>query len=313
MDATLSGRDYPEYTLTYHLMRYSMDDRTLEVVPTPRFVTDACETWSGHLWLVDYDSTNGNMVLQCNYVEYPWQKRRESYRFVAATEEIQYIVNGVERYGLLFNQDNVVPGVFVAETGAWTLYGSSYDPGPPLKYEVWDTNGEAPQLVFEQEMAPRTMGFPNPLNLDGWFTYTTLSADETRVEAYGINIFSSEELVLPEVCYNRSALKQISPRLPHLWIWSDGGQGVQYLYPYVQNAGNRNLVLWDAERDIVRRVTHSAADHHSPEGMLPGEPIPRTLVYITSDSHGENIRIFMKDLIAAGILDETGHLLPEPQ
>jgi len=312
VDATLSGRDYPEYTLTYHLMRYSMDDRTLEVVPTPRFVTDACETWSGHLRLLGYDSTNGNMVLECQYTEYPWWGRRESYRFVAATEEIQYIVNGVERYGAIFNPDGLTPGYFVARTGAWTLYGSSYDPGPPLKYEVWDTNGESPELVFEHEMAPRTMGFPSPLNLDGWFTYTTLSADETRVVARGVNIHSHEEMVLPEVCYNQYFMGHISSRLPNLWTWNDAGEGVTYLYPYIMPSGPRNIELWDSERNIIRRVTNRPAIIAG-VGMLPGEPIPRTLVYITSNSHGENTRIFMKDLIAAGILDETGHLLPEPQ
>ncbi|MBU1413454.1 hypothetical protein KKC22_18235, partial [Myxococcota bacterium] len=258
------------------------------------------------------DSATGNMVLQCQYVEYPWQKRTESYRFVAASEEIQYIVDGAERFGFLFYQNELAPGFFVALTGAWTLYGDSYSEGPPLKYEVWDTNGEAPVLVYEQEMAVNTMGFPSPLNLDGWFTYATLSADETREEARGVNIYSQEEMVLPEVCYNRSALRQISPRLPHIWLWSDGGQGVDYYYPRVQSRGNRNLELWDSERNIVRRVTHSVADHNSPTGMLPGEPIPRTLVYMTFDSHGENQRIFTKDLIAASILDETGHLLPAP-
>ncbi|PKN24849.1 MAG: hypothetical protein CVU65_10530 [Deltaproteobacteria bacterium HGW-Deltaproteobacteria-22] len=312
VDAVLSGQDFPEYTLTYFMMRYSMDDRTLEVVPTPRFVTDACETWSGHLRLLGYDSATGNLVLQCEYVEYPWQKRTESYRFVAASGEVQYIVNGAERYGAIFNPDGLAPGFFVAQTGAWTNYGGDdFSEGPPLKYEVWDNHGEAPTLVYEQEMAPRTMGFPSPLNLDGWFTYTTLSADETRVVARGVNIHSHEEMILPEVCYNQYFMRNVSSSLPNLWTWNDAGEGVTYLYPYIMPSGPRNIELWDSERNIVRRVTNSPAIITA-LGMLPGEPIPRTLVYYTSDSHGENQRIFMKDLIAAGMLDETGHLLPAP-
>ena len=69
-------------------------------------------------------------------------------------------------------------------------------------------------------------------------------------------------------------------------------------------------MLWDQDRDIQRRVT--AGDRlYSVPFLLPGEVPPRTLVYRSSDSHTENVRLHTRDLIAAGILDETGHLLPE--
>ncbi|TFH60360.1 MAG: hypothetical protein E4G90_10035 [Gemmatimonadales bacterium] len=173
--------------------------------------------------------------------------------------------------------------------------------------------GREPALLFQIEYPPNTMSSVNPMNKGGWFTYSVLDEARQLLVTLGINLWTMEELVFPLVDYNQFQARQVHPGLPHLWAWLDAGTRLNFNgFSVMPSMATMDIVLWDQERDLQRRVTAGDRLYVVPF-LLPGETPHRTLVYVSSNSHFDDNRLHMRDLISAGILDETGHLLPEPE
>jgi len=307
-----TGLQMPEYRGIYHLMRLSLATHELTEVPTAGpFYTHNCERNNGIMHLYDYDPRTGWMVLCCQYVDEMLQ-RVDTWRANTITGKIEFLVNGVDRFAFFGDIPfNLMPGVLTGMTAAWEDRNGWIAQGPPFQYEVMDT-GNKPSLVFQIEYPSNTMSSVSPMNREGWFTYCLLDEPRQLLKMRGINLWTFEELEFPEVSYNQFQGRMVHPDLPHLWVWLDAGTKLNYMGNAVMPGLTKSdIVLWDQERDIQRRVT--AGDRrYTTAFLLPGEDPPRTLVYRSSDSHTENVRLHLRDLIAAGILDETGHLLPEP-
>ncbi len=305
-----TGLANPEFRETYHLMRLSLETHEMEEVPTGPFYTYNCEQNNGMMHLYDYDPRTGWMVLCCQYVDEMLQ-RVDTWRANTITGKIEFLVNGVDRHLFLTDSPNLIqPNVLTGRSAAWEQRNGWIAKAPPFLYEVWET-GPVPSLVFQIEYPSYMMSAVGPMNRDGWFTYSLLDEPRQLLVTKGVNLWTMEELELPEVSYNQFQGRMVHPELPHLWVWLDAGTSLNfYSYSVMPSMSVSDIVLWDQERDIQRRVT--AGDRrYTTAFLLPGEDPPRTLVYRSSDSHTENVRLHLRDLIAAGILDETGHLLPE--
>ncbi|PKN44277.1 MAG: hypothetical protein CVU59_12045, partial [Deltaproteobacteria bacterium HGW-Deltaproteobacteria-17] len=316
MDHYKTGLEFPVYRAYYKLMRLSLDTQELEEVATAPFHTEACEQGNGILYLISYEPRSHWMVLTCKYAVMVGENvtsRRETWRANAQTGEIQMVVQGQDRYALFPDRPNEFDASLISgRSNGWMELNGWVMDGPPYLYEVWDVSS-VPRMVLNLEFPSDTMSSSTPMNLDGWFTYSSLDPDTQRLVAHGINVHTLEEMTFPTVSYNQFQPNQIHARLPHLWAWSDAGTRITPYGDCVMPASSvEDIILWDRDRGIQRRVTDSSGRYGIPF-LIPGEPLPRTLVYISFNSSGEDIRLHMRDLVAAGILDETGHLLPEPE
>jgi len=308
-----TGLANPEFRSTYHLMRLSLTTHELSEEPTVRpFYTRNCERNNGLMHLYDYNPRTGWMVLACIYIDEMLQ-RVDTWKANVYTGELEFIVNGEDRFAFFGD----IPYTMETETltgmtTAWEQREGWIAQVPPFQYEVWDV-GREPTLLFQIEYPPNTMSSANPLNKGGWFTYSVLDEARQLLVTLGINLWTMEELAFPLVDYNQFQARQVHPRIPHLWFWRDAGTRLKFMGNVVMpSMATSDIVLWDQELDLQRLVT-SGDRLYSVPFLLPGEDPPRTLVYRSSGSHTEGIRLHMRDLIAAGILDETGHLLPEPE
>ncbi len=307
-----TGLQTPEYRSKYHLMRLSLTNHELSEIPTTSpFYTNNCERNRGMMHLYNYSPRTGWMVLCCIYIDEMLQ-RVDTWKANVYTGEREFIVNGEDRFAFFGDIPYPMePETLTGMTTAWEQREGWIAQVPPFQYEVWDV-GREPALLFQIEYPPNTMSSVNSMNKGGWFSYSVLDEARQLLVTLGINLWTMEELAFPLVDYNQFQARQVHPRLPHLWVWRDAGTRLKFMGNVVMpSMATSDIVLWDQERDLQRRVT--AGDRlYSLPFLLPGETPPRTLVYRSSDSHTENIRLHMRDLIAAGILDETGHLLPEP-
>ncbi len=306
-----TGLDFPEFRKTYHLMRLSLDTHELTEVQTAPFYTPNCERYNGRIYLFSYEPRSGWMVLDCTYLA-PLGKTEDTWKANSITGEMQFIVNGQDRFAVFSDIPFELDSSFLTgNMASWVEYDGWRAMGPPYLVEVWDVSG-APLLVFQSEFTANSMSSANPINMDGWFSYSAYDENTQLIVAKGINVWSLEEIHFPPVRYNQYLPNQVHPDFPHLWVWLDAGTQVTFYTEVVMpSSSTMDIVLWDQERDIQRRVTSGDRIYSAPF-LLPGEDPPRTLVYRSSDSHTENVRLHLRDLIAAGILDETGHLLPEP-
>ena len=310
MEHYKTGLAFPEYRYYYKLLRLSLDTHEMEVMITANFYTENCERNKGILYLISYEPRSRWMILQCKYND-GTGVRLDSWRANAETGEIQYIVNGQDRFASFPDKPNEFDStVLSGRTNGWVEMNGWIAQGPPHQYEVWDVSA-SPRLILSLEFPSNTMSSSTPMNLEGWFTYSVLDPDRQRLVAHGINVYTLEEMAFPAVPYNQFQPNQIRSDLPHLWSWVDAGTRITPFGDCVMPAGSvEDIILWDRDRDIQRRVTDSSKRYGVPF-LIPGEPLPRTLVYMSFNSSGEDIRLHMRDLVAAGILDETGHLLPE--
>ena len=305
-----TGLAFPEFRETYHLMRLSLETHELTEVQTPPFYTPNCERFNGRMYLYSYEPRSGWMVLQCTYLD-TVGIRYDSWRANTKTGDIQFIVNGQDRHAFFIDSPTgLALDMMSARTTGQIEIDGYLAKVPPFQFEVWDVGG-TPTPVFSMEFPSNTMSICSPPAQNGWFVYSILNADTELIVSKGINLFTFEEMDFPAVQYNQFQPYQLLPQWQHLWAWIDAGtQVINSGYAVMPPGGIEDIVLWDQERDIQRRVT--AGDRlYSVPFLLPGEDPPRTLVYRSSDSHTEDIRLHMRDLIAAGILDETGHLIPE--
>ncbi|MBU1412525.1 hypothetical protein KKC22_13520 [Myxococcota bacterium] len=307
-----TGMEFPEFRKTYHLMRLSLETHELTEVPTAPFYTPNCERYNGRMYLYSYEPRSGWMVLQCTYKD-PVGIRYDSWRANTKTGELQFIVNGQDRFAFFGdNPYKLGSSMITGRTTNWIEFMGSITKGPPIQLEIWETDVDVPRMVFSQEFPENTLCTGRPLNMDGWLTYSQIDENTQRIVSRAFNIWTMAEFDFPSVFYNQFQANQVSSQLPFLWVWIDAGTRVTFYGDVVMpSSSTMDIVLWDQERDIQRRVT--AGDRlYSVPFLMPGEDPPRTLVYRSSDSHTENIRLHLRDLIAAGIMDETGHLLPAP-
>jgi hypothetical protein len=140
---------------------------------------------------------------------------------------------------------------------------------------------------------------------DGWVYYPYYDGSEGWLKLKGTNVLTGEEIISPDRRpYQYGKASPASLEHPNLILFQEG----THVYPDGNGVDTDHLhmSLWDKDTGEVRIVTDNVL-HHNRGMIVPGTSIPRYLVLESPSSSGEDICLYVKDMISSGILTEEGH------
>ncbi len=122
---------------------------------------------------------------------------------------------------------------------------------------------------------------------------------------------SGEIEILPVLPVYPQSLAPTGKHFPHLATWVEGYDPVA-TGNMLQASQLGHVFLWDLQTNIYRQVTclNSVGAYRAGITMIPGDPTGR--FGLIGSYIGDTKVIHVKNLHAAGIMSEDGHLLPPP-
>ncbi len=300
--------------VTYWLNRLNLADLVVEEIPVDvPFRTPACsQTPNGRVSLLQFSPETGWLTLMCMYWESETQPHsyQDYYRLHMETGAIQMMVDG--KTAILQSS------LFVSDVGAGlvALQGSALSATAnavePYFFSVWDVSGETPVETWRLEVPWMQVAGGIYASLDGSFLYAEEGADGF-LKGVRLDRNTMEDLGMPAVNHHQFRPGRIHETLSPVVSWTRA-KGPVYKIPYLGCVNipiySVALYFWDPIRGIVRKITGEQRSYHDPY-LMHGQTEPRFLVYYSMINF-DTYCLAYKDVIAAGILDETGHLLPEP-
>ncbi|MBU1068997.1 hypothetical protein KJ975_05435 [Myxococcota bacterium] len=257
------------------------------------------------------DPISGWLLLSCQYIlesNSSWIIK-DVYRKNIFSGEVQPLVEGFRETPIVYS--------FLADVSLqhFTLNINGVDERgqnePPYVFSSWDVSGEVAEETFRLEVPYQQMAFGLYGSEESLLYYSELGSSG-RLEGRIMDQVTG--LVTPFPAFSRHVYlparlhESQSPVVS--WMraegdinyWSDGS-----LTPANYSVG---IYLWDPDNGRIRKVTGEPYAYGFPM-LMHDQPEPRYMVYLMRISQND-LCIAYKDMIAAGILDETGHLLPEP-
>jgi hypothetical protein len=303
-------QEEPFFSFISHFYHLDTDNDIVEEIEiTYPLESEHCIFRSGQVGLLDYDYETGWMLIRCQYFRKETQSptNKDFYRLDINTGEYQNLVNGDDElfYGNFGGYTNQNPNYMISWGSEW---GENWNSNYHLKLGIWEFSDSTVVRVVDKTWASREVGIGSNVSSDAWYYYTALD-DSSTLQVYGTNILTNEQVEVPESLSHKFGPAPMGSVVPHLVSYVTGSDEINNGEGTLQPKYIDQIQIWDKTSGLIRQAT-VFQDHYGQIAFIPGAPQTRYLIYnavITSWSSC----IFYKDLIAAGILDATGHLIPE--
>ncbi|MBU1412444.1 hypothetical protein KKC22_13105 [Myxococcota bacterium] len=286
------------------IFRWDLATETLEdLTPQlPNLRSPACETNLANLTLQMIDLERNRLLLHCDFA-LDGKVRGELYFYDLTTSEKVFLGRHTERYyhsGLMTFEANStnyfqVPCKEWSDVRLKTCFWRIDGPSPNLVYQSWDGIHPASAVVVASA---------EDLVYQSWL-------ENDQIVQFAYNLQSGERDYLPEFPVFPQGLTSAGKLFPRLLTWVEGYDPSTSGY-WIQASQLGHLFLTDRDTMVHRQVT--CLDGFGRYGLVfffPGNPTGRWA--IISSSSGSTLLISLKDLHAAGIMSEDGHLLPPPE
>jgi len=300
--------------VTYWLNRLNLADLSVEELPVDvPFRTPACsQNPNATVALLQFSPETGWLTLMCRYTlsttqPHPFQ---DYYRLHVETGELQMMVEGTtaRMQSSVFVSD-VGPGLVALQGSALSVSANAVE---PYFFSVWEVSGDAPVETWRLEVPWMQVASGFYAAQDGAVYYAEAGAGGF-LDGVRLDRTTMQDLGMPAVNHHQYRPAPIHETLSPVVSWTRA-EGTLEKIPYFGAVTPPiyavALYFWDPTNGIVRKVTGQQKDYGDPY-LMHGQAEPRFVVY-SSMVRWDSYCLAYKDLIAAGILDETGHLLPEP-
>ena len=301
--------------VTYYLNRLNLVDLNVEELPVEvPFRTPACsQNPNGRVAMLQYSPETGWLTLMCDYSLSIYQPHpfQDYYRLHVETGEIQMMIDGTSARGIFSYLASDVGPETIALQGP-TLSAAA-DAVEPFFFSVWDVSGETPGELWRLEVPWVQVAMDLHASRDGTVYYSEEGGDGF-LSGMRLDRNTMQDLGMPAVNHHQYRPVRIHETLSPVISWTRAEGTLrksEFFGAVTPPVFSVALYFWDPTNGIIRKITGENRMYFDPY-LMHGQPAPRFLVYSVKVG-GESYCLAYKDVIAAGILDETGHLLPEPQ
>jgi hypothetical protein len=291
----------------YHLD--TVNDVVEEIEITYPLESPHCAERSGKVALLDYNYESGWMIIRCRYTieQNQYSPNYDFYRLNINTGEYQHLVNGEDEifkgnYGAYENQNT---NYLISWGEEW---GENWSSSNRIKLGIWELSDSTVIRVVDRIWESREVGIGSNVSSDAWYYFTALD-DSSTLQVYGTNILTNEKVEIPESLKHKFGPAPMGKTVPHLVSYATGSDEVDSGAGTLQPKYIDQIQIWDKTSGLIRQAT-IYSDHYVGIAFIPEASQTRYLIYNVAVSPWMTC-IFYKDLIAAGILDATGHLIPE--
>ena len=294
----------PPRILRWDLVTETLEDLTPQL---PQLRTEDCEANQANLFLQMLDLERNRLLLFCDYAVSP-RVLGSLYFLDLSTGAIEYLGRYEERFYMKGNPvweqfNRSYFNTYCSEWTDWT-YEGDWDGC------YWRLDGPTPQLVYHSSDGDRVNGATSMASSENRVYQTWMT--DSGIAVTGTDLETLQVEYLPQLPVFPQSLSPTGRNFPRILSWAEG---------YFPNGGGSNwlqateighVFLWDIDANVYRQVTCKTGNgRYAGIQFIPGEPTGR--YGLINSVIGDTKIIHLKDLRAAGIMSEDGHLLPPPE
>jgi hypothetical protein len=305
--------EWPPSHYDNRIFRFDIETEEVEEVTSqyPGIISPQCEEKYGLLRIIHMNMDTQRALIECSFTPISGTLAYDIYSYKLDTGEVEYLVYGEEsKYFSAFSWEEHNPE-YVTLTGTswvslWDISGDS-----TTTFNVYLLENDQYSMIDQTSYEPHTMGtMQNLSGKDNMHYYGKLTEDN-KLQIYGRNMVSGAIIESPEAEVFKSNPRNLAKEYPHLVAYNTGPpmlSSLSYDFPQLFPITVNQLDIWDKSIGKARQVT-VIPSQYAFSGFIPRTPSPRYLLYVVEYGNGKCL--FYKDLYDAGMMNQSGNLIPE--
>jgi len=294
----------PPRILRWNLVTEILDDLTPQMPPLR---SDECEANYGNLFIQMLDLERNRILFYCEFTVGTKIQGDLYFLNVASGEKI-YLGRHEDQYyrGMTPFPEPFHSSYYYAYCSPWI--GNTYTGNWDGCY--WKVDELLPPLIFESSDGDRLNSSTAQADSDGRVLQVWQINDDYVSTAS--SLATGEVMILPALPVYPQSLAPTGKFFPQLATWVEGYDPIA-MGNMLQASRLGHVFIWDLQANVYRQVTclNDVGAYRGGITMMPGDPTGRYGLIVSVI--GDTKIIHVKDLRAAGIMSEDGHLLPAPE